>query len=136
MKLSMKLSEAMRLGAMLKPQGFGAMINVWGGTCALGAVADAVGQELVWPPAWCPILDVLWLRTRYPILDMFAIDPVIPGAYSGRLSLADVIVRLNDDHRWTRERIADWIEANFESTPSAAPEQESAESKEKEAVLV
>jgi hypothetical protein len=28
-----------------------------------------------------------------------------------RLSLAAIIVHLNDDHRWSREQIAQWLEA-------------------------
>lgn len=38
----MRLSEAIRLGAMLKPQGFGSYFR-HGATCAMGAAIEAVG---------------------------------------------------------------------------------------------
>ena len=33
------------------------------------------------------------------------------GCKNKRLPLAPLIVHLNDDHRWTREQIADWLTA-------------------------
>lgn len=98
----MKLSEAIRLGAMLHPQCFGSM-NRWrdGGdlpsavgddeviaTCALGA-AEAAG---------------------YP--DTFSVsssDMVCPECPQWTNGLEQVVAHLNDRHRWTRERIADWV---------------------------
>ncbi len=93
----LRLSEAMRLGAMLKPQGFEILRDALGRTCALGAAGEAVGH--------------LHLRAIYPILDLPATCPV--HGFRG-FRLIDAIVSLNDVHCWTRERIADWIEAEFE----------------------
>ncbi len=108
----MKLSEAMRLGAMLKPQGF----TLWrtaDTACALDAVALATGTK------------VTLLYHAFRILDRRAICADSCGD-TKRFDLGTMIVHLNDDHRWTRERIADWIEAEFESSfdqaPPAAPE--------------
>ncbi len=109
----LSLSEAMRLGAMLKPQGFG----IWDTfrpevACALNAVRLAIGGEM-------------FLLDRFPILKTVTDCPVCGPEANCRTTLNVVIAsHLNDDHRWTRERIADWIEAEFESTPPAAPEQE------------
>ncbi len=105
----LKLSEAMRLGAMLKPQGFSGFRHN-GRTCALGAVADSIGgvsldgvvsyySHLTVQPATCPAC--------------------VSSAYSPK-SLVGAIIHLNDTHRWTRERIADWIEAEFEKEPETA----------------
>ncbi len=111
----MKLSEAMRLGAMLKPQGFG-LTRPEGTACALDAVALAATT------------DISALSKGFPILDMWGIHcPECGPQPFSNLTVGMVIAgHLNDDHRWTRERIADWIEAEFESSfgqaPPAAPE--------------
>lgn len=109
----MRLSEAIRLGAMLKPQAFG---TLWRGvgSCALGAAYDALGCAPFEFPreierfaaqtiAVCPACESCW-------------GPWPP------LSGVAVIGHLNDDHRWTREQIADWV-ARVELTdapPAAA----------------
>lgn len=95
----MKLSTAIRLGAMLKPQGFGKYLEDEA-TCALGAALDARGvfgthfreSELF------PI--ILILSPGCPICD--------ERSYGG--DVGSTIFHLNDDHLWTRERIADWVE--------------------------
>lgn len=98
----MKLSEAIRLGAMLKPQGFGHIDN--DGTCALGAAYDALGK----------LNDKGFyyeqLMTVFPILRI-ADRVACPVCHQprGMFQLA-TIPHLNDDHLWTRERIADWVE--------------------------
>lgn len=110
----MKLSEAIRLGAMLKPQTFGRISgpvdgprlpgDVLGlrfalGTCALGAAYDAG-----------------WLRQRE---DVGVHDAPMYCPACGQWSYADevdalvnhIVMHLNDEHRWTREQIADWVES-------------------------
>jgi hypothetical protein len=91
----MKLSEAIRLGAMMGPQVF----NQYGesdgsSSCAVGAALVAIQGSYsdqfyaAWP----------WSLLRYecPVCNMAG-------------NLFTVITRLNDEHRWTRERIADWV---------------------------
>jgi hypothetical protein len=77
---SVRLSEAIRLGAMLHPQAYGVMQQMDGerviGTCALGAAHEAG-------------FDILSIDNR----------------------LASEIQHLNDWDRWTRERIADFVES-------------------------
>jgi len=94
----MKLSEAIRLGAMLNPQGFGHN-RIYGPdgtkfTCALGAAEEAgynfagilTGPLVFHPPIKCPAC-ACYFYSEVPVM----------------------IVHLNDLHRWTREGIADWV---------------------------
>lgn len=104
----MKLSEAIRLGAMLKPQAHG---HLWedGKSCAFGAACDALGIAL------CDGDWVMFaLARRFPALDAAVQCPACGWWRRLRTrheyDLEDVIIHLNDDHRWKRERIADWIE--------------------------
>jgi len=103
----MRLSEAIRLGAMMKPQGFEYLLQ-GGHTCALGAAADA-----------CGLLETDLLlhhtlqgeaRRRFPILRDFKDRWCPEGCAVSRVGVEGVILHLNDSHRWTRERIADWVE--------------------------
>ena len=89
----MRLSEAIRLGAMLKPQTTGHYRKA-GATCALGAAADAAGIKR-------DMDNKLFLR--FPIL---SIEDCRDGQ---RMSLYTVIWRLNDDAKLTREQIADHV---------------------------
>lgn len=125
----MKLSEAIRLGAMLRPlQAFDVLFNPeTGATCAMGAAGEAVGvldtsrrnawktdakskapKEWRWvvKPASCPLCG--------DVFDM----PVMFPRY--KRDTQAVIVHLNNDHRWTRERIADWVQG-IEETLSTEP---------------
>lgn len=114
----MKLSEAIRLGAMMKPQAFGKLRRVvyfYKGqprqeirTCALGAALDACGLLTVEDPQSVPFGD---LFERHPeittTLMQYCRNPMIESDRTG--SVHEVIVYLNDNCRWTREQIADWI---------------------------
>ncbi len=97
----MRLSEAIRLGAMLKPQAFGDYTDGIG-TCALGAANEAIGlsanddeTEGPWPfiaiGLPCPSCGVT-----------LGADP--------ETGLGEMVEHLNDYHRWTREVIADFVE--------------------------
>ena len=89
----MRVSEAMRLGAMLDEQGFGAFDRD-GKTCAMWAAMKAVNRQM--PIGWPEILKTV---------------SACPACiYERSLDLYSVIVHLNDDHRWTREQIADWMD--------------------------
>ncbi len=90
----MKLSEAIRLGATLRPQGFGAF-NTDEGTCAIGAAFNAIGKdaEIEQVEEWN---DLILHRFECPVCDRRA---------------HSTIVHLNDFHRWTREQIASWVES-------------------------
>ena len=103
----MRLSEAIRLGAMLKPQTTGHYRKA-GATCALGAAADAAGIKR-------DMGNKLFLR--FPILSIedwpeppvkIYLDPWAVDTHN-RMSLYTVIWRLNDDAELTREQIADYV---------------------------
>jgi hypothetical protein len=121
----MKLSEAIRLGSMLKPQGFG-ILDVEGTTCVLAAAIDAAKPPVVkrqsgggevdlrsgraippgiysfveLPPEWIPVMTQAVMCPECLVFD------------KGGTTFA----HLNDCHRWPRERIADYVEA-LENSP-------------------
>lgn len=104
----MKLSEAIRLGAMLKPQAYTAVLVKGSSTCALGAAYDAVGllgEGHYSIDCYGVILKAFPLLAR-DIVPCPACGLVPSGDED---DLADNISHLNDNHRWTRERIADWV---------------------------
>jgi hypothetical protein len=118
MENNMKLSEAMRLGAMMTTQAFG-QIETEDGTCALGAAIQAAGCKS------CRVTNLSQgLRTRPISPDAVAMELIsIPNEWYALLkhdtacpacglvqATSIQIPHLNDDHRWTRERIADWLE--------------------------
>ena len=144
----MKLSEAMRLGAMLRPQAFGRLysetrtgfLGLFGPrvktSCALGAAYEAGnvpivrvrpggastpcrGSSKAADLAYEPPPD--WWR----LLTSHAVCPDCPLT----LVVSEMIPHLNDEHRWPRPTIADFIAtleaASVPSTdppsPSAAP---------------
>jgi hypothetical protein len=101
----MKLSEAIRLGAMLRPKNDALVSDR--GTCAIGAALDA---EALIPERWFDVdFDVLYAEAekRWPLLVAFVPHPFHP---EHPLKLWRVIVSLNDRHKWTREQIADFVE--------------------------
>jgi hypothetical protein len=93
----MKLSEAIRLGSMMKPQAFGATRD-GDGSCALGTALDAVGMTAA------HYTDVMreWPHTM---------DIVSNPVHGRQMMLMSAIRELNDCERWTRERIADFVES-------------------------
>ena len=146
----MKLSEAIRLGSMLKPQGHG-MLSTGRATCALGAAHEACpSPQKVWlvtsplnlsvnttpyrgEPAYVepgtversdvpgPEWSVIYWNAACPAC---ALEP--PATASApAMAVFRLIPHLNDDHRWTREQIADWVETieQQQSAPTPQPEQ-------------
>ena len=83
----MKLSEAIRIGAKLRPQSFRGFFRD-GGSCALGAAVHAkTGRASPdFPTNWEEFFGV-------------------PNGLCGE------IINLNDRKGWTREQIADWLES-------------------------
>lgn len=106
METRMKFSEAIRLGAMLGRQGFYAMFGADGASCALGAAALAVwGREDRGDQDYFAI---------WPWLNRCAMCPacVAKDSFHVPVPVMEIVARhLNDAHRWTRERIADWVES-------------------------
>jgi hypothetical protein len=107
----MKLSEAIRLGAMLKPQGFGELcVELPDGrlaTCAMGAAQEAA--VCAFTGTSDPLESVAVIYARYEaLLDTGVGCPACEDIDDEFLD--QVIHHLNDEHCWTREQIADWVE--------------------------
>lgn len=103
----MRLSEAIRFGSMMSPQAFGGG-SIGDGRCALAAACEAVGLD--YHESGSSV-------SAFPILDTYISCPSC-GCRDSRLGYV-IAQHLNDNHRWTRERIADWV-ATIEATESAS----------------
>ena len=118
----MRLSEAIRLGSMIRPQAF----DGWDtkGSCALAAAAEAAGIDRALLPfdgrhdlRYCEIAK------RFPI--SYSDVPCPQCGNSEKQSsfpFQATIYHINDCHLWTRERIADFVEtveAQLEAKTSA-----------------
>lgn len=104
----MRLSEAIRLGAMTGPQGFG-MLNNGDATCVLGAAYLAGGfvSELdLYAEA---VLDYMMMGNLNPGWAMDLIHWHFP-IFAREPSLMSVMVSMNDVALKTREQIADYVE--------------------------
>jgi hypothetical protein len=116
----MQLSEAIRLGSLLKPQAFGVLFRKNFGSngtiiitsCALGAAVDAVAdidansdtlirQSLTVIDTWWP-----WVNDINDTLVNYCYCPECGQTSS---SITYLITHFNDRHRWSREKIADWV---------------------------
>ena len=107
----MKLSEAIRLGAMLTPQGYGpSSIVSRDAACALGGALEAIGRQ----PEGHPAMAFCILLEEWPWISHFAVCPCGEShcKYSGsgfEMTITSIIWALTDIHRWTRSQIADWV---------------------------
>jgi hypothetical protein len=108
-----RLSEAIREGAKIRPQSFVSFFEVMDGctlgSCALGAAVEAVRGA--------PVPDHA-VHYQLPdfIQDNFArvnevVNCPIEGCPHQPVELMYMIMELNDAHYWTREQIADWLES-------------------------
>ena len=103
-----ELAEFIRAGSARGHQCFGSYFDEKGGSCALGAVYEGVYHL----PREHGKLIPDHLERLFRCLD--EVVKKCPQGCSKRLPLAPMIVHLNDDHRMTREQIAEWLsqEAN------------------------
>lgn len=103
----MRLSEAIRLGSLVSHQRFATSADQTG-RCALEAACDAIGVEAL------TSLDVFIVtQAEFPIGTAVMVGcPVNNGSpfCRDRDFLRNIIWHLNDQHKWARERIADWVE--------------------------
>lgn len=91
---TLKLSQAMRIGAKLRPQCFDTSVS-GGKSCALFAAAEALGWEYHEPAHTYEAIRIIKEKT---------------GVNYGDSRVPD-IVGMNDKNRMTREQIADALEA-------------------------
>lgn len=106
----MLLSDAILLGATLRPQAFGRMFTDEG-SCALGAAIEAVGNRTAFAELW-PWGDIPVFRCPS--------DGEECDLYRGN-RLFNVITHLNDYHRWSREQIAEWVRTVEPAGPDPDP---------------
>jgi hypothetical protein len=98
-----ELAEFIRAGSSRGPQCFGSYFDEQGGSCALGAVYEGVYHL----PRQHGKLIPDHLERLFRCLD--EMTKKCPQGCAKRLPLASMIVHLNDDHRMTREQIAEWL---------------------------
>lgn len=98
-------SEAIREGARVRPQGFGEL-HKDGKSCAIGA-----GREAIYGTTESDQQHYDQVRVLFPYLRTRVNCPA--GCFV-KSTLFIVTYHLNDDHRWAREAIADWLELEEE----------------------
>lgn len=106
----MKLGDTIRAGCIGTYQIKKRLFDGDGGACALGALS--IGMKTYGVPK--DYVMLVWASGACPVCDK---DMVLEVQ----------IVHLNDDHGWTREAIADWIDATLypvKEEPELIPAQE------------
>ena len=145
----MRMSEAIRLGAMLGPQArgtltrqhrkygfFGPVVTEY---CALGAAFAAVGAPTVEGTysesgphsagfrgnAIKHKAGDKYHYVDHPWVELTWQQHSCPACPSGTMEVYRLIPHLNDTHRWTREQIAYWLEAiELAHQPTCEPERQ------------
>ena len=107
----MRLSEAILFGAIASPQSSYGVADE-PRACALHAAADALDIN----PLFDDLTRFAVLMVRFSLLGDEHPCPACSWMRSHwrrylnkERIVEDVVIHLNNDHRWTRERIADWI---------------------------
>ena len=103
----MRLSEAMRLGAKVCPQAFGFTEDRDGGRCALGAAFHTEFGNADWVTKVVGGRLSSTQNERWPVLAVMA-EPPCPCRSTIQVEWA--VAHLNNDHKWSREAIAEWVE--------------------------
>lgn len=105
----MKLSQAIRNGAKLRPQARLAFFYA-GKSCALGAAYE--GYYGSTNTSMEEVADCL--SRRFPVLRLLLNKSQVPSCIEGdgkdQYLLNNVVTTLNDYKGWTREQVADWVE--------------------------
>jgi hypothetical protein len=100
-----ELAAFIRNGASRRPdQAFGDYYRGTSASCALGAAYEAMYAIPRDASGARPTRDLDWF--------FYCLDTIkaCPGeGCRKRISLAAILVHLNDDHRWSREQIASWL---------------------------
>jgi hypothetical protein len=107
-----ELAKAIRLGSARRPQCFGSYFDERGGSCALGAAYDGMYELPRQAREPGEIVPRHLERLFHCLEDIVKRCPEKAEADVScrkRLPLGAMIVHLNDDHSWTRERIAEWL---------------------------
>lgn len=104
------VSDAIRIGAAQGPQLFGRFSDINNASCATGALALGLFGSFYykkWPD------ELSETENSCPVCGQqsYTCGTQSGTPIRGRFS---ILIHLNNDHRWTRERIADWYEATYE----------------------
>ena len=112
-----ELAEAILHGSSHRPdQAFGHYFEGRRASCALGAAYEGMYRL----PLEATGVRPLGLDRLFDCLENTL--RTCPEACKKRLALGAMILHLNDDHHWTRERIAAWVApAEAVATPPASP---------------
>jgi hypothetical protein len=117
MECEKELASFIRDGVVRRPtQAIGHYFEGTRASCALGAAYEGMYRLPSDAGQANPSRDLEWF---FACLDSVKRCPA--EKCTKKLSLAALIVHLNDDHRWSREQIADWVSG--EQIGSAAAEQ-------------
>ena len=108
-----ELAQAILQGATHRPdQAFGHYFEGRRASCALGAAYDGFYRL----PSDAEGIRPVHLERLFDCLENTLRS--CPMGCRKRLALAAMILHLNDDHYWTRERIAEWVAPPPESGPA------------------
>ena len=101
------LADAIRKGADRRPeQAFGDYFRGRKASCALGAAYEGMYRLPDNADGTRPTKDLEWF---FDCLEGSVRRCPADGCRK-RLTLASILVHLNDEHRWSREAIASWLE--------------------------
>ncbi len=101
-----KLSDAIRLGATFRPQCFDTFFKD-GGSCAWGAAFESIGIE-----KFDSEKMIQAIKDRWPSVKGMCFCPECGEGHDSATTSCSIyatIAVLNNDHKWSRERIADWL---------------------------
>lgn len=114
----MKLSDAIRLGSMMKPQGFFSGVDSSGGSCAFGAALEAIGRQV-----GSMVLGVTHVEDWHDLFHGRTLASLPCGCDPSSLTnfVFGAVIHLNDQHQWTREAIADWVQTIEDAQPALQP---------------
>jgi hypothetical protein len=98
-----RLSEALLMLGMTKPQGFGneGLISV-DTPCAIGGALQIIGRQ---PEDLMPAYRIF--REAWPWTEKMTVCPVCQHERTDQIK--SIIWHLNDLHEWTRAQIAEWV---------------------------
>jgi hypothetical protein len=103
-----ELAQYLRTGAGRRPeQAFGDYYRGRNASCALGAAYEGMYRLPSQAGGLRPTKDLEWF---FDCLEGSVRRCPGGDGCKKSLSLAAIMVHLNDDHRWSREQIAQWLE--------------------------
>ena len=106
----MRLSEAILLGSVGTGQAFGKLKDEQGNTCAYGSALAAEGIQVTIYRAF-EILIIIPLEWNWAFCTHThcPVEGCTFDFHNCTRPYIDVVIRLNDHHKWSRPRIAEWV---------------------------